>query len=155
MQEISSVQFSRSVVSDSLQPHGLQHARLPCPSPSPGVCPNSGPLSRWCHPTISSSATPFSSCPPPADSSLSEPPRKPHRILVSRKNGRKEWMQLEIVKLSEVSQKDKYYMMSFICEFKVWCKEPTHKRNRPTGVDNRLVVAKVEGVGRRGAGIWG
>ena len=50
-------------MSDSLRPHGLQHARLPCPSPSPGVCSNSSPLSRWCHPTISSFVTPFSSCP--------------------------------------------------------------------------------------------
>ena len=57
-----SVQFSRSVVSDSLQPHGLQHARLPCPSPTPGACSNSCPSSRWCHPTISSSVIPFSSC---------------------------------------------------------------------------------------------
>ena len=54
--------FSRSVMSDSLQPHGLQHARLPCPSPFPGACSNSCPLSRWCHPTISSSVVPFSSC---------------------------------------------------------------------------------------------
>ena len=50
-------------VSDSLQPQGLQHARLPCPSPSLRVCSNSCPLSQWCHPTISSSVTPFSSCP--------------------------------------------------------------------------------------------
>ena len=57
-----SVQFSHSVVSDSLRPHGLQHARLPCPSLSPGACSNSSPLSRWCHPTIASSAVPFSSC---------------------------------------------------------------------------------------------
>ena len=57
----SSVQFSRSVVSDSLRPHGLQHTRPPCPSPTPGVHPNSCPLSRWCHPTISSSVGPFSS----------------------------------------------------------------------------------------------
>ena len=56
-------QFSRSVVSDSLQPHELQHARPPCPSPTPRIYPNSCPLSRWCHPTISSSAVPFSSCP--------------------------------------------------------------------------------------------
>ena len=56
------VVFNRSVVSDSLQPHGLQHARLPCPSPSPGACSNSCPLSRWCYPTISSSVVPFSSC---------------------------------------------------------------------------------------------
>ena len=58
-----SVQFSHSVVSNSLWPHELQHARPPCPSPSPGVQPNTCPSSRWCHPTISSSVTPFSSCP--------------------------------------------------------------------------------------------
>ena len=57
-----SVQFSCSVVSDSLQPHGLQHTRPPCPSPTPGVYPNSCPLSLWCHPTITSSVVPFSSC---------------------------------------------------------------------------------------------
>ena len=56
-----SVQFSRSVVSDSLQPHGLQHARLPCTSPTPRACSNSCPSSQWCHPTISSSVVPFSS----------------------------------------------------------------------------------------------
>ena len=55
--------FSHSVVSSSLQLHGLQHSRLPCPSPSPSACSNSCPLSRWCHPTISSSVVPFSSCP--------------------------------------------------------------------------------------------
>ena len=55
------VQFSCSVVSDSLRPHGLQHARPPCPSPTPGVHSNSCPLSWWCHPTISSSVLPFSS----------------------------------------------------------------------------------------------
>ena len=59
----SSVQFSRSVVSNSLQPHEPQHARPPCPSPTPGVYPISCPLSRWYHPTISSSVVPFSSCP--------------------------------------------------------------------------------------------
>ena len=59
----SSVQFRCSVMSDALQPHGLQHARPPCPSPTVGVYPNSSPLSRWCHPTISSSVVPFSSCP--------------------------------------------------------------------------------------------
>ena len=56
------VQFSCSVVSDSLWPHGLQHIRLLCPSPSPGVPSNSCPSSRWCHPAISSSVVPFSSC---------------------------------------------------------------------------------------------
>ena len=57
------VQFSRSVVSDSLRPHELQHTRPPCPSPTRGVHPNSCPLSQWCHPAISSSVVPFSSCP--------------------------------------------------------------------------------------------
>ena len=57
-----SVQFSRSVVFDSLWPHGPQHARLPCPSPTTRVCSNSCPSSRWCHPTISSSVVPFSPC---------------------------------------------------------------------------------------------
>jgi len=58
-----SVQFSHSVMSDSLWPHGLQHARLPCPSPTPRAYSNSGPSSQWYHPTISSSVVPFSSCP--------------------------------------------------------------------------------------------
>ena len=60
--EFDSVQFSRSVVSDSLQPHGLQDTRPPCPSPAPGACSNTRPLSQWCHPTISSSVISFSSC---------------------------------------------------------------------------------------------
>ena len=55
--------FSCSVVSDSLWPHRLRHSRIPCPSSSPGVCSNSCPSSKWCHPTISSSVTPFSFCP--------------------------------------------------------------------------------------------
>ena len=59
----SSVQFSNSVVSYFLQPHGLQHSRLPCPSLSPGVCSNICPLSQCCYQTISSSLIPFSSCP--------------------------------------------------------------------------------------------
>ena len=58
---MSSVHFSHSVVPNSLWPHGLQHTRLPCPSPNPRVYSNSCPSSRWCHPTISSSAIPFSS----------------------------------------------------------------------------------------------
>ena len=57
-----SVQFSRSVMSDSLLHRGLQHIRNPCPSPTPGAYSNSCPLSQWCHPTISSSVVPFSSC---------------------------------------------------------------------------------------------
>ena len=62
---ISSVQFSCSVVSDSLQPHELQHATPPCPSPTPRVYSDSSPSSPWCHPAISSSVIPFSSCPQP------------------------------------------------------------------------------------------
>ena len=58
-----SVQFSRSVVSNSLRPHESQHARPPCPSPTPGVHPNPCPSSQWCHPAILSSVVPFSSCP--------------------------------------------------------------------------------------------
>ena len=58
----SPVQSSRSVVSASLQPHGLKHTRLPCPPPTPGACSNSCPSSWWCHPTISSSVVSFSSC---------------------------------------------------------------------------------------------
>ena len=61
--QFSSVQFSRSVVSDSLRPHESQHARPPCPSPTPGVHSDSRPSCPWCHPAISSSVVPFSSCP--------------------------------------------------------------------------------------------
>ena len=60
--KFSSGQFNRSVMSDSLKPHGLQHMRLPCPSQSPRACSNSCPSSLWCHPTISSSVVPFSFC---------------------------------------------------------------------------------------------
>ena len=60
---VSSVQFSHSVVSDFLRPHESQHARPPCPSPTPGVHSDSSPSSQWCHPAISSSGVPFSSCP--------------------------------------------------------------------------------------------
>ena len=70
---LSSVQFSRSVVSDSLRPHESQHARPPCPSQTPGVCSNSCPLSRWCYPAISSSVIPFSSCPQSLPASRSFP----------------------------------------------------------------------------------
>ena len=61
---IQTVQSSRWVVSDSLRPHGLQHARLPCPSPTPRAYSNSSPLSPWCHPTISSSCHPLLLLPP-------------------------------------------------------------------------------------------
>ena len=71
--------FSCSVVSNSLPPHGLQHIRLPCPSPSPGVCLNSCPLSQWCHPTIASSATPYFSSYP---QSFSVPGSFPMALLI-------------------------------------------------------------------------
>jgi len=70
---ITSVQFNRSVVSDSLRPQKSQHARPPCPSPTPGVHSNSCPSSRWCHPAISSSVIPFSSCPQSLPASESFP----------------------------------------------------------------------------------
>ena len=70
---ISSVQFSRSVVSDSLWPHELQHARPPCPSPTLGVHPSPCPLNQWCHPTISSSVVPFFSYPQSVPASGSFP----------------------------------------------------------------------------------
>ena len=69
----SSVQFSRSVVSGSLRPHESQHARPPCPSPTPGVHSDSRPSSWWCHPAFSSSVVPFSSCPQPLPASESFP----------------------------------------------------------------------------------
>ena len=71
--QFSSVQFSRSVVSDSLWPHELQHSRPPCPSPTPGVHPNPRPSSWWCHSAISSSVVPFSSCPQSLPASESFP----------------------------------------------------------------------------------
>ena len=70
---ISPVEFSHSVVSNSLQPHESQHARPPCPSPTPGVHSNSRPSSWWCHPAISSSVVPFSSCPQSLPASESFP----------------------------------------------------------------------------------
>ena len=71
--QFSSLQFSHSVVSDSLWPHELQHTRPPCPSPTPGVHPNPCSLSWWCHPTVSSSVLPFSSCPQSLPASESFP----------------------------------------------------------------------------------
>ena len=69
----SSVQISRSVVSDSLWTHESQHTRPPCPSPTPGIHSNSHPSNRWCHPAISSSVVPFSSCPQTLPASESFP----------------------------------------------------------------------------------
>jgi len=71
--QFSSAQFSRSVVSNSLRLHESQHARPPCPSPTPGVHSNSCPSSRWCHPAISSSVVPLSSCPQSLPASESFP----------------------------------------------------------------------------------
>ena len=74
--QFSSVQFSCSVVSDSLRPHESQHARPPCPSPTPEVYSNTCPSSRWCNPAISSSVIPFSSCPQSLQASGSFPMRQ-------------------------------------------------------------------------------
>ena len=71
--DIQSIQFSHSVVSNSLRPHESQHARPPCPSPSPGVHSDSRPPSQWCHPAISSSVVPFSSSPQSLPASKSFP----------------------------------------------------------------------------------
>ena len=76
----SLIQFSRSVMSDSLQPHGLQHARLPCPSPIPGACSNPCALSLWCYSTISSSVVPFASCLQSFPASGSFPISSPHQV---------------------------------------------------------------------------
>ena len=73
----TSVQFSRSVMSNSLRPHETQHARPPCPSPTPGVHPDSRPSSQWCHPATSSSVIPFSSCPQSLPASESFPMSQP------------------------------------------------------------------------------
>ena len=70
---LSSIQFSHSVMSNSLRPHESQHARPPCPSPTPGIHPDSRPSSQWCHPAISSSVVPFSSCPQSLPASESFP----------------------------------------------------------------------------------
>ena len=75
--QFSSVQFSRSVVSDSLRPHESQHARPPCSSPTPRVHSDSRPSSQWCHPPISSSVIPFSSCPQSLPASESFPMSQP------------------------------------------------------------------------------
>ena len=75
--QLHSVQFSRLVVSDSLRPHESQHTRPPCPSPTPGVNSDSRPLSQWCHPAISSSVVPFSSCPQSLPASESFPMSQP------------------------------------------------------------------------------
>ena len=73
LHQIRSDQISRSVVSNSLRPHESQHSRPPCPSPTPGVHSDSRPSSRWCHPAISSSVVPFSSCPQSLPASESFP----------------------------------------------------------------------------------
>ena len=75
---LKDVLFSLSVVSNSSWPHGLQHARPPCPSLSPRACSNPCPLSRWCHPTVSSSVAPFSSCPRSVPASGSFPMSVPY-----------------------------------------------------------------------------
>ena len=84
MLQFSSVQFSRSVTSDSLRPHESQHTRPPCSSPTPGVHSDSCPSSQWCHPAISSSVVPFSSCPQSLPFTMVECSIKISEILVKK-----------------------------------------------------------------------
>ena len=121
-------QFSGSVLSNSLRPHESQHTRPPCPSPTPGIHPNSYPLSQWCHPAISSSVIPFSSCPLSLPASGSFPMSQlfewgghkywSFNFSISLKARKDQimpfaatWTQLEIMILSEVSHKDKHYLI--------------------------------------------
>ena len=92
-----SVQFSRSVVSDSLRPHELQHARPPCPSPTPRVHSNARPSSRWCHPAISSSVVPFSSCPQSLPASVFSSESTLHILHIYKKS----WLSLTYVLFKE------------------------------------------------------
>ena len=98
----SSVQFSHSVVSNSLRPHELQHARPPCPSPTPGVHPDSHPSSQWCHPAISSSVVPFSLCPQFISASV-----------VSRVNSRMRWPNYWSFSFSIIPSKEHQGLISF------------------------------------------
>jgi len=120
---ISSVQFSHSVVSDSLWPHGPQQARPPCPSPTPGVYPNSCPLSWWCHLTISSSVIPCSSCLFVSINKCIQKMWYRHTMKyfsILKKNEILQyattWMNLENIMLSEISQsqKDRYCMIKLL-----------------------------------------
>ena len=128
LEEFSSVQFSCSVVSDFLRPHELQHARPPCLPPTPRVHPNPCPLSRWCHPSISSSVAPFSFCPQslPASGSLQMSLRRVWRLFKKLKI---EWLyDLSIplvgIKLDKtIILKDTWTSMFFVALFtilKIW-----------------------------------
>ena len=128
LEEFSSVQFSCSVVSDFLRPHELQHARPPCLPPTPRVHPNPCPLSRWCHPSISSSAAPFSFCPQslPASGSFQMSLRRVWRLFKKLKI---EWLyDLSIplvgIKLDKtIILKDTWTSMFFVALFtilKIW-----------------------------------
>ena len=125
--------FVQSVMSNPLQPHGLRHARLPCPSPSPRVCSNSCPLSQWCHPTISSSVPPFSSCPQSFPASGSFPVR---RLFASSGQSRflkptetpKSWPL--IVHFQEHGK----YTYTDTCPQQLVCENLLHPRRYPTSV---------------------
>ena len=128
LEEFSSVQFSRSVVSDFLRPHELQHARPPCLPPTPRVHPNPCPLRSWCHPTISSSAAPFSFCPQslPASGSFQMSLRRVWRLFKKLKI---EWLYdlaipLVGIKLDKtIILKDTWTSMFFVALFtilKIW-----------------------------------
>ena len=97
-----SVQFSCSVVSDSLRSHESQHARPPCPSPTPRVCSNSCPSSQWCHPAISSTLVPFSSCPQFLPASGSFPMSQLFSWSARNETGSKTWCDPSLLELGQV-----------------------------------------------------
>ena len=104
---ILSVQFSHSLVSDSLRPHESQHARPPCPSPTPGAYSNSRPSSRWCHPAISSSVIAFSSCPQSLPASYNFIYTHNYSLAIKKTEilpFATAWMDLKDIMISEISQ---------------------------------------------------
>ena len=132
-EEFSSVQFSRSVVSDSLPPHELQHARPPCPSPTPGVHSDLLPSSPWCHPAISSSVVPFSSCPNPSQhQSLFQWVNSLHEVVVHPK-GNQPWIFI----LEELMLKLKFQCFG-------------HLMGRADSLEKTLMLGKTQGRRRSG-----
>ena len=156
----SSVQFSRSVVSDFLRPHELQHAGSPCPSPTSGVHPNSCPSSWWCHPAISSSVISFSSCPPiPASIrvfskestlhirwpkywsfSFSISPSKEHPGLISF---RMDWLDLLAVQETLKSLLQHHSSKASILFFTVQLSHPSMTTGKTIALTRRTFVGKV------------
>ena len=161
--QFSSVQFSHSVVSDSLRPHKSHHARPPCPSSTPGVHTDSRPLSQWCHPAISSLVVPFSSCPQSLPASESFPmsqlftwggqstgllalasflPKKPRLISL-----RMDWLDLHTVQgtLKSLLQhhSSKASVLRRSAFFTVQLSHPYMTTGKTTALSRRTLVGKV------------